>query len=163
MSSLSLLGLGAVRGTTHVIRARGQAGPFRDVVLGERHIHHFVPGIGMAFLAGGASIVTRDEGVDKWLAIPFGVGAALTLDESALLLELDDVYWTEEGVISLQIALAAAALLASLALGLRLLRRGERLVLEAPAAAAAAAADAEAQLSSPAPPPGSSPAPPPSR
>ena len=154
-----VLGLGAVRGTTHVIHARGKAGPFRDLMLGERHIHHFVPGIGMALLAGGASIVTRDEGVDKWLAIPFGVGAALTLDESALLLELDDVYWTEEGVISLQIALAAAALLASLVLGLRLLRRGERLVLDAPHAAS----PPDGQLSSPAPAPGSSPAPPPSR
>ena len=50
----------------------------------------------------------------------------LTLDESALLLELDDVYWSREGLLSVQITLAVTALLASLALGLRFLRRGEQ-------------------------------------
>src|SRR3712207_8437960 len=47
------------------------------------------------------------------LAIPFGAGVALTLDESALLLELEDVYWTEEGVVSVQITLATIGLLAA--------------------------------------------------
>ncbi len=55
---------------------------------------------------------------------------ALTLDESALLLELDDVYWSERGVVSVQITLATLALLSSLALVLRVLRRGEADVLE---------------------------------
>ena len=45
----------------------------------------------------------RATKLDKYLAFPFGVGVALVLDESALLLELDDVYWTEEGVLSVQI------------------------------------------------------------
>ena len=49
--------------------------------------------------------------------MPFGVGMGLTLDESALLLELDDVYWSREGLLSVQITLAVAALLAALALG----------------------------------------------
>ena len=62
--------------------------------------------------------------------MPFGVGMGLTLDESALLLELEDVYWTREGLLSVQITLAVTALLASVALGLRFLRRGERIVLE---------------------------------
>jgi hypothetical protein len=64
--------------------------------------------------------------------VPLGVGMGLTLDESALLLELDDVYWSREGVIGLQIALAATAMLGTMALGLRLLRRGEQVVLEEP-------------------------------
>jgi hypothetical protein len=55
----------------------------------------------------------------------------LTLDESALLLELDDVYWTREGLLSVQITLAVMAVLAALALGLRFLRRGEEVVLDA--------------------------------
>ena len=126
-SSLAFL---TIRGITHVIRVRGVAGPFRDVTWGERHIHHFVPGIVLAFVSGGASIVTRNETLDKWLAVPFGVGAALTLDESALLLELDDVYWTEKGVVSVQITLAAIGMLGALALALRMLRRGEQVVLE---------------------------------
>jgi hypothetical protein len=81
-------------------------------------------------LAGGSSIVSRDERLDPLLAVPFGIGAALTLDESALLLRLDDVYWSEEGVLSVQISLAAAAIVSAIALARRVFRRGEREVLE---------------------------------
>ena len=77
------------------------------------------------------SVVSRNQELDPWLALPFGAGVALTLDESALLLELDDVYWTERGVVSLQITLGTLALLSSVALALRVLRRGEADVLEA--------------------------------
>jgi hypothetical protein len=137
---LSLLGSftltwAVVRSSTHVIRRRGRMGPFRNLVLGQHHIHHFVPGITLAFAAGGASVVSRREELDPWLAIPFGIGVALTLDESALLLKLDDVYWTEEGIVSVQISLAAVAMLSALALALRVLRRGELVVLEEAAAA----------------------------
>ena len=111
---------------TYLIRRRGPTGPFRDLVVGERHIHHFVPGIVLAFLAGGASVLSRNEGLDPVLAVPFGAGVALTLDESALLLRLDDVYWSEDGIISVQITLAALALLSSTTLARRALRRGER-------------------------------------
>jgi hypothetical protein len=123
-----------VRASTHLIRRRGRFGPFRDVVVGDRHIHHFVPGIVLSLLAGGAAIIARDPELDPLLALPFGVGAALTLDESALLLQLDDVYWSEEGIVSVQITLAALALLGAGTIAARLLRRGEAEVLEAPAA-----------------------------
>jgi hypothetical protein len=119
------------RTSTHVIRRRGRWGPFRNFAVGRLHVHHFVPGIVMAFLAGGASVITRRQTLEPWLAIPFGMGVGLTLDESALLLKLDDVYWTEEGIVSVQISLAAVAMLSTLALALRLLRRGERVVLDA--------------------------------
>ncbi|MBA3298460.1 MAG: hypothetical protein H0U24_00100 [Thermoleophilaceae bacterium] len=122
------------RSVTTLLRGRSTVGPFRDLKVGRRHIHHFVPGIVLAFAAGGAAIVTRDEAIEPLLAIPFGVGMGLTLDESALLLELDDVYWTEEGVISVQIALAVTAMLSSVALAMRFLRRGEEVVLESPPA-----------------------------
>lgn len=118
------------RAITTALRGRASVGPFRDLKLGRRHIHHFVPGITMAFAAGSAAIVTRNESIEPLLAIPFGMGMGLTLDESALLLELDDVYWTEEGVLSVQIALAVTSLLASVALAMRFLRRGEKMVLE---------------------------------
>jgi hypothetical protein len=114
-----------VRASTHGIRTRGSWGPFRDRSVGGRHIHHFVPGIALALLAGGASVVLRDERHDRWLAVPFGAGAALTLDEAALLVELEDVYWTEEGVLSVQVSMATLSGLGALALGLRALRRGE--------------------------------------
>jgi hypothetical protein len=132
---LNLLGsftltFAGTRLSTLVIRRRGRLGPIRNYRLGSRHIHHFVPGIVLAFLAGGASVVSRDERLDPWLALPFGVGVALTLDESALLLELDDVYWTERGILSVQITFGALSLVSSVALALRVLRRGERHVLE---------------------------------
>jgi hypothetical protein len=119
-----------VRLSTHAIRRRGRFGPFGDLVLGQHHIHHFVPGILLAFISGGAAVVSRNKSLDPWLAVPFGAGVALTLDESALLLKLDDVYWTEEGIVSVQISLAVVSMLSAVVLALRMLRRGERVVLE---------------------------------
>ena len=124
------LTFGFARGATFVIRSGGRgSGMFRNVTVGDRHIHHFVPGFAMAFLAGGVSIASRREDIDRWLAVPFGAGVALVLDEAALLLELDDVYWTEEGVLSLQLSFGTIGLLSALALAVRLLRRGEPYVL----------------------------------
>ena len=120
---------GIVRASTHSIRRTGSFGPFRNWRMGETHIHHFIPGIAIAFLSGGAAIVVRDEALDPLFAVPFGIGTALTLDEAALLVELEDVYWSEEGVLSVQVTLATMALLGALALGLRVLRRGEAEVL----------------------------------
>lgn len=126
---------GLARVSTHAIRSHGRFGPFRNAMVGESHIHHFVPGIGLAFAAGGVSVVSRSKDLDPWLAVPFGAGVALTLDESALLLKLDDVYWTEEGIVSVQISLAAVAMLSAAALVRRTLLRGEEQVLpEVPAA-----------------------------
>ncbi len=122
----------AARSVTTLLRRRSTFGPFRNLKVGRRHIHHFVPGIAIAFVSGAAAIVTRDETVERWLAIPFGAGMGLTMDESALLLELDDVYWSEEGVVSVQITMAVTALLAAIALASRFLRRGEQMVLDTP-------------------------------
>jgi hypothetical protein len=126
------------RGITYMLRRRTRVGPFRNMRVGDRHIHHFVPGIVIAFGAGAGAILTRDEKLEPKLAVPFGVGMGLTLDESALLLELEDVYWTREGLLSVQITLAVMALFASVVLALRFLRRGEQVVLEPPGSAAPA-------------------------
>lgn len=127
---------GLVRLSTSRIRSQGSFGPFRNRSVSGRHIHHFIPGIAMAFFAGGASVVSRNEDLDPWFAVPFGVGAALTLDEAALLVELEDVYWSEEGILSVQVTLATVSLLGGLVLLLRALKRGEAQVFsdaEAPA------------------------------
>ena len=115
---------GITRGITWTIREKGGFGPIKDVVVGDRHIHHFLPGGILALAAGAVAIGTKAD-LDKYLAFPYGVGVALVLDESALLLELDDVYWTEEGVLSIQIAFAAIAMLSALAYLIRMLRHGE--------------------------------------
>jgi hypothetical protein len=122
----------AVRSITYLLRDRRSLGPFRNMRVGRRHIHHFVPGIVIAFAAGSGAILTRSERLEPWLAVPFGVGMGLTLDESALLLELEDVYWSREGLLSVQVTLAVISVLGALALGLRFLRRGEQAVLEWP-------------------------------
>ena len=123
------LTFGIARLSTWSIRRRGALGPFRNVKVRDRHVHHFIPGIVMAFLTGGISVASKNDALDAWLALPFGAGVALTLDESALLLELDDVYWSERGIVSVQITLTAMLMLSGLALALRLLRRGEAEVL----------------------------------
>jgi hypothetical protein len=126
---------GVTRGTTALIRSGKGHGVLRDFVIADRRVHHFVPGIVLALASGGTSISVRRKQLDRWLALPFGAGAALILDEAALLLELDDVYWTEKGVLSLQISFGAISLLAAIALAVRLLRRGESTVGIAPAPA----------------------------
>jgi hypothetical protein len=102
--------------------------PAGNVRLGGRHIHHFVPGILTAFGAGGAGLVTQNERLEELLAFPFGAGIGLTFDEAALLLDLRDVYWTREGVLSVQVSFGASAILGATILALRMLRRGERRV-----------------------------------
>ena len=121
-----------VRSVTYALRRRPSVGPFRNLRVGRRHIHHFVPGIVIAFASGAGAIVTRDEALEPWLAVSFGAGMGLTLDESALLLDFEDVYWSREGLLSVQITLAVIAMLGALALALRFLRRGEQAVLEPP-------------------------------
>jgi hypothetical protein len=118
------------RGISYLLRGRRTVGPFRDLVVGRRHIHHFVPGIALLMISGAAAILTRDETIEPKLAVVFGAGMGMTLDESALLLELEDVYWSEEGLLGVQIGFAAMALIAALALALRFVRRGEELVLD---------------------------------
>jgi len=100
--------------------------PLGNVKVGGSHIHHFVPGIGLAFAAGAAGLITESRRAEEVLAIPFGVGAGLTFDEAALLLRLQDVYWTREGVLSVQVSLATASILGATILGLRMLQQGER-------------------------------------
>jgi hypothetical protein len=79
----------------------------------EMRVHHFTPGIAILLAVGGAAILTREDGREWRFSLPFGVGAGLTLDEIALLVELDNPYWESEKFAVAQAlmgALAAAAL-----------------------------------------------------
>jgi hypothetical protein len=99
--------------------------PAGNVKVSGRHIHHFVPGIVLAFGSAVGALTTRNERVESALALPFGVGMGLTMDEAALLLDLRDVYWTRQGLLSVQVSLGVTATLAATILGMRMLRRGE--------------------------------------
>ncbi|MGF1426526.1 hypothetical protein [Kitasatospora sp. LaBMicrA B282] len=97
------------RGITLMIRAG--RGPFRDNVRGGLHIHHLVYGIFAMMFASLAEFAARPA--QPWyevLAVVFGVGAALTLDEYALWLHLGDVYWSQEGRKSVDVVVYAAAI-----------------------------------------------------
>jgi hypothetical protein len=93
---------GATRLVAHAIRAG--VGPFYDVLAGQTHIHHLVWGILLLLVVGYGWLVQVGTGagstsviVSRLTAILYGVGAALTLDEFALWLRLEDVYWEREG------------------------------------------------------------------
>jgi hypothetical protein len=105
---------------------RDRRGPFRNLHVGGHHIHHFVPGILIAFGSGTVALLTDDDELEQRLALPMGAGIGLTFDEAALLLDLRDVYWTREGLLSVQLSLGATAILSIAILTQRMLRRGER-------------------------------------
>jgi hypothetical protein len=107
------------RTITRMIRAG--KGPFHDNVSGSGlHIHHAVPGIVLlisgAFLAVGTS--TSDTAWDIVAALLVGVGTSLVLDEFALILHLQDVYWADEGRISVEMVSLAMACLGLAVVGL---------------------------------------------
>ncbi|MCF3131823.1 hypothetical protein [Streptomyces olivochromogenes] len=101
---------------TRLIRAG--RGPFGNVKAGGLHIHHVVPGV-VLIVAGGFGAVASDRnGFGMALsAVVFGIGAGLVLDEFALILHLDDVYWSEEGRKSVEVVVVTAALVALLLAG----------------------------------------------
>ncbi|MFF3001737.1 hypothetical protein ACFVTF_02885 [Kitasatospora sp. NPDC057940] len=71
---------------------------FRNVTPGGLHIHHMVFGLGF-LLVGGVGVFATYGGhpwID-WFGLVFGIGCGLVLDEFALILHLDDVYWSEQG------------------------------------------------------------------
>ena len=91
-----------VRGITHAIRSG--RGPFRNLSVGGRHLHHLVFGIAGLLGSGYLWLVQvgvgkrgEDDALSRVTAILYGAGAAITLDEFALWLNLEDVYWAKQG------------------------------------------------------------------
>lgn len=93
--------------------------PFHFIFVDGRHIHHLVFGILMLLGVGygwlcdiGTGVGDSSARASKIMSILFGVGAALTLDEFALWLNLRDVYWSREGRSSIDAVILFGALLA---------------------------------------------------
>jgi hypothetical protein len=87
---------------------------------GGLHIHHVVWGTSLLLICGFAAFV--DQLAEPWWqvsAIGFGIGAGLTLDEFALYLHLDDVYWAEEGRDSIDAVIMAAVAAALVVIGVK--------------------------------------------
>jgi hypothetical protein len=99
-------------------------GPFQYVTMGGRHIHHLVWGILILLLVGlgylneiGSQRTPSSLFFSRLLAILYGVGAALTLDEFALWLNLANVYWSREGRESIDAVILFGSVLAMLTWG----------------------------------------------
>lgn len=100
-----------VRLVTRLIRAG--RGPFRNVTAGGLHVHHVVPGVVLTVIGGFGAVASGQRGVAAAVfAVLFGIGAGLVLDEFALVLYLDDVYWSEQGRKSVEVVVLTAALVA---------------------------------------------------
>lgn len=86
-----------IRVSVRMIRAKVRWWP-GNITPGGLHIHHMVFGLGF-LLAGGIGVFATNGGhpwID-WFGLAFGIGCGLVLDEFALILHLDDVYWGEQG------------------------------------------------------------------
>ena len=108
----------AARTVTHAIR--DQRGPFRNVQFGGRHIHHMtfgiigLLGVGYAWLNGaGLPSGGRQTRSSRLTAVLYGAGSALTLDEFALWLNLQDDYWNKQGRESIDAVVLFGALLSA--------------------------------------------------
>ncbi|AWS41177.1 hypothetical protein DKM19_07160 [Streptosporangium sp. 'caverna'] len=100
---------------------RAKIGWFRNLNVGEMHIHHVVFGVVLTLLGGVSGLIMSDISAG-WYAVTaavFGIGAALILDEFALILHLRDVYWEEEGRASVDAVFIAIAVTGLLLIGLR--------------------------------------------
>ncbi|MEU7001397.1 hypothetical protein [Nonomuraea sp. NPDC046570] len=109
----------ATRINVRLIRAK--VGWFRNVNVGEMHIHHVVFGVVLMLVGGVTGLVVSagSEVGDAVAASIFGIGSALVLDEFALILHLHDVYWEEEGRTSVDAVFVAVAVTGLLLIGLR--------------------------------------------
>jgi len=93
---------------TRLIRAG--RGPFGNIQVGGTHVHHEVYGIMAMLISGAIEFAYRPQTPGaQILGALFGAGAALTLDEFALWLHLEDVYWASEGRKSVDAVFVAAA------------------------------------------------------
>jgi len=122
----------AARLVAHTIRTGRGIRFVRNVTAGQTHVHHLVPGIILLLVAGYLGIAI-DRSRLEIVAVLFGVGAALTLDEFALWLHLRDVYWEREGRRSIDAVLIAAAIFGIFVIGGRFfLEVAKELLTEVP-------------------------------
>jgi hypothetical protein len=111
---------GFIRTSAHMIRAQVSWWPGNVETKGGTHVHHLVWGILLVIVTGYLGLAT--EPASPWLelvAIGFGIGMGLTMDEFALWLNLEDVYWSQKGRQSVDAVVITAALLAIALLGLQ--------------------------------------------
>jgi hypothetical protein len=114
-----LLTFAFIRTSTHMIRAQVKWWP-GNVSVGGTHVHHLVWGILLLLTCGYIAVaIAPDSPWREVIAVFFGIGTGLTLDEFALWLNLKDVYWEKEGRKSIDAVVIAAAVSGVLLISLR--------------------------------------------
>ena len=114
-----------LRALTYSIRVG--KGPLGNISAGGEHLHHYLWGIGL--LSGVGAVAVRGEERHRRhpaVAVCYGAGLALIVDEFALLLDLRDVYWARQGRISIDLGVGGIALAGSYFAALPVLRRLRR-------------------------------------
>ena len=112
-------GFGFIRLSVRLIRAQVRWWP-GNVTPGDLHVHHMVFGVVFMLIGGVTGIAPLGDSL-AWrsgAAALFGLGAALVLDEFALILHLRDVYWTSAGRLSVDAVFVAAGVTVLLLLGI---------------------------------------------
>lgn len=107
-----LLTFGVVRLITYGIREQWGGFLHNLVTPGGVHLHHMIFGIALLLAVGYIALAAPKEAWRLWLAVAYGVGAALTLDEFALWFNLADVYWSRAGRLSVDVVIITATVLA---------------------------------------------------
>ncbi len=96
------VGFASVRGITYAIKDGW--GPFRNLSVGGEHLHHYLWGIAMLAGVGGVAVRGGEKARrNPVVAVTYGLGLALIVDEFALLLDLKDVYWSQQGRLSVDV------------------------------------------------------------
>ena len=115
-----LVTFGFIRFSTHMIRAGVSWWPGNVQTKGGTHLHHMVFGILGVLVVGYIGIAFQPPTpVREILAVLFGIGAGLTMDEFALWLNLEDVYWAPKGRQSIDAVIVASTLGLIALLGIR--------------------------------------------
>jgi hypothetical protein len=105
-----LITFGFIRTSAHMIRAQVKWWP-GNVSVGGTHVHHLVWGILLLLTCGYVAVaIAPDSPWREVVAVLFGIGTGLTLDEFALWLNLKDVYWEKQGRKSIDAVIIAAGL-----------------------------------------------------
>lgn len=114
-----LITFGFIRTSAHMIKAQVKWWP-GNVSVGGTHIHHLVWGILLLLTCGYVAVaIAPDSPWRAVVAVLFGIGTGLTLDEFALWLNLKDVYWEKQGRASIDAVVIAAAVSGLLLISLR--------------------------------------------
>jgi hypothetical protein len=110
---------GVVRFVTYAIRYHWLPFLHDNVTKSGLHIHHMVYGIFLVLIVGYIALAFPEQRGKRLiaLALVYGIGAALTLDEFAIWLNVRDVYWAKQGRESVDVAIGVAGLFALIGIG----------------------------------------------